>query len=278
MRRPIILLIMLAVLSGCSSPDRPRDLPRVAPPSTEELHSKATDRAMHLDARLSAAGVLVARPGGAARLAEGLIRDHADLAQLLDSLLVKSPEAGTRLAAALMAVSQGEAKLDFETVLLRQGDIAIPPLMDLLSTEQDWQTTVRALDALGKLRAEVALESVVTGLKHPNSWVQMAAAHALGEIGGPDAAAALTTALDDTSDTVLAAALVAMGRAGLPSASADCALFLTHANPRVRAAAVSALGRLGGPGLEKLKPLLRDPDPGVRYKVQRALKATEGGR
>jgi HEAT repeat protein len=266
-------ILPFLLLSACGGPDKPGEAPDLPEPSTEQLLARATDPSVVLDQRVSAAEDLLGRPGGAATLAGDDATGRHAVRVLLDSLLVRDAAMGARLAAAMMSVAQGEAKLDFEVILLRQGEVASDPLMGLLAPGHDWQTRVRALDALGKLKLTSALDTISTQLAHPNTWVRMAAAHALGDIGGADALPLLSSALADTAHTVVAATLIALGHTGLEQAVTDCARHLAHPNPRVRAAAVSALGRLGGSASRlHLEPMRRDPDAGVRYKAERALE------
>jgi len=274
-----IRILSALILIACGRPDPPQDVPDRAESSPERLLARATDRALTAGHRVSAAEALLRQPGGAGLLAADYAEGNPAVRSLLDSLLAQNPGLGSRLAAAMMAVAQGEAKLDFEALLLMHGEFAAEPLMDLLTPDQDWQTTACALDALGKLKLAAAVDPIAAHLAHPNTWVRIAAAHALGDIGGATVVQPLSSALTDTAHTVVTASLIALGRTGLPQAVTKCARHLAHANPRVRAAAVSALGRLGGPDSGALlEPMRRDPDAGVRYKAERALKRLGASR
>jgi HEAT repeat protein len=273
---PIFLLLLLA---ACGQPDPPEAVPDRPALSSEQLLARATDLSVGSSQRISAAEDLLRRPGGAVLLADAYAAGRRAVRALLDSLIAQNSAQGARLAAAMLSVARGEAKLDFEALLLQQGEAAADPLIGLLAPGHDWQTTVRALDALGKLKLASALDTISTHLTHPNTWIRIAAAHALGDIGGPASLMPLSLALTDTAHTVVAAALIALGHTGQEQAVTDCARHLAHANPRVRAAAVSALGRLGGPeSLRHLERMRQDPDAGVRFKAERALEQLRAAR
>ncbi len=225
------------------------------------------------------AGVkLLREERGAQIVAERFISGDRILVQgLLDSLDGKDPRLASRLAGSLMEAVSGEEKLTYESILLRQGDDAVEPLVRIADESEDWKTVLQALDALGKLKATAGFPTIQKRLQDKNSWVRIGAAHALGELDAPEAIPSLQTALDDTVDTVVAAALVALGRTGDLRAVDSCLGMLSHGNPRVRSAAVSALGRLGqSTAVEFIRPLLSDPDSGVRYKAEQALEALRG--
>jgi len=232
------------------------------------------------DERLAAAGELLGTAVGDSLVA-AQYRSHRArgiVRALLDSLTTADPRRAAGLSAALLAAVHGEEKLDFQATLLRLAPLSVPPLIRLVRRCTDWQTVLQASDALGKIGSPDAVDALSDRLGDPSSWVRIGVAHALGEIGDVRAVPGLLRALDDTSDVVVAAALVGLGRLGSPDAVSPCASRLSHSNPRVRAAAVSALGRLGGDSVPRmLRPLLRDPDSGVRYKAKRALDAMAKG-
>ena len=226
------------------------------------------------DRRLAGARLL-REERGAQIVAERFISGDRILVRgLLDSLDGEDPRLASRLAGSLMEAVSGEEKLTYESILLRQGDDAVEPLVRIANESEDWKTVLQALDALGKLKANAGFPSIQKRLQDRNSWVRIGAAHALGELGTPEVIPSLQSALDDSADTVVAAALVALGRTGDLRAVDSCLGMLSHGNPRVRSAAVSALGRLGQPTtVEFIRPLLSDPDSGVRYKAEQALEA-----
>ena len=196
-------------------------------------------------------------------------RDRPD--QVLQQLRPEDHPEDVRIAAVLLARSSGEAKLTFVHYLVTQGERSVPALLNLVDVEDDWATQVAAIQVLAKIGDPEAAKSVALRLSAENDWVRIAAAHALGELGG--ATPALVEALSDTSDTVVSAALIGLGRSGDVSALPACTSFLAHSNPRVRASAVSTLSRLGSSAdTTLLRPLLSDPDYGVRYKAQQAIE------
>ncbi|MDA0710524.1 MAG: HEAT repeat domain-containing protein, partial [bacterium] len=176
----------------------------------------------------------------------------------------------------LMVAAGGESKLHFESQLIALGDPAIDALRILLRSDADWPTLLRAVDAMGKLKAMKAIPEMCVLLGHPNAWVRIASAHALGELGAAEVVPVLVTTLGDSSDTVVAAAVIAVGKIGDRQAVGPVGKLINHPNPRVRGSAVLALGRLGG---QEARELLRakppDEDSGVRFKTQKALQALQ---
>jgi len=269
------ILLFTVLFQACDEKPSPQDAESNVPKET--LKRRFVDVNLPPDERLAAGTRLLEVEGGGVFLASRYkMGDQRLLGRLLQSAVQKDGVQASRLAVRLMEVALGEEKLEFVAVLLRQGDDAVGPLTRLVAESGDWQSVVTALEALGKLRAAVSAEVIVARLTDSNTWVRMAAAHALGEVGHSDAAQLLTAALNDTSDTVIAAVLVGLGRTGDERALSPCIAYLAHPNPRVRGSAVSALGRLGGREAEiRLNGMLEDPDEGVRFKVDRALKAIQ---
>ena len=125
---PTGLLIAVALFTaGCDRSPESGTPP--VPVAAEDLASKASDRAVLPADRLAAAVTLIDRPGGADLLAARYAAGRQRIVQdLLDSLSVERPGQAARLAASLMAVATGEAKIDFEAILLQQGHHAVPAL------------------------------------------------------------------------------------------------------------------------------------------------------
>jgi hypothetical protein len=224
--------------------------------------------------RLSAGMAMVDNKDGQVFLVQQYWAGHRVMVQaVIDSIYTTQPDLAAQMLARLMAAAGGEAKLHFESQLIKLGDPAVDVLVTLAKDETDWQTLMRTLDALGKIKALKGVDVMRAHLSHPNSWVRIAAAHALGDVGVSEGGAALIHALGDTSDTVVSAALVGLGKVGDLQAVRACGEKLKHKNARVRAAAVSALGRLGGAEAQGLlEPMLKDVDSGVRFKAKQALE------
>jgi HEAT repeat protein len=241
--------------------------------NVEALKKKFVAKETSRENRLELGLALVVLKEGQVFLTEQYGVGQRSLVQaVIDSIHQTQPEAAAQLLARLMAAAGGEAKLHFESQLIKLGDGAVNALVALAESEVDWQTLMRSLDALGKIRAKQGVDVMRAHLSHPNDWVRIAAAHALGDVGGAEVVPALASALEDSSDTVVSAALVGLGKTGDRRAVRACGRKLTHENPRVRAAAVSALGRLGGPDVRGvLEPMLQDADSGVRFKAKQAL-------
>ncbi len=191
---------------------------------------------------------------------------------VLEVLEASSPPHDVALAARLLSVARGEDKLTFASWLVDRGARSAPPLIDLLATPIDLQTTIQAVQTLGKLGERKAIPVIKTRLGHRDAWVRMASAHALGEIGGEGVVDALGELMTDSEAPVVAAAVIALGKSGDSGGLPRVLDALSHANPRVRGAAASAVGRLGsGSHADRLRDLLMDPDEGVRYKASQAL-------
>lgn len=254
---------------GCGQPERDSQV-QTLKVLKEQFEDDDVPRATRLEAGVSLAAhkagqdFLVAQYGSGQRV---LVQ------AVIEQIHTTQPHLAAHVLAKLMAATGGEAKLNFEAQLIKMGDQAVNALVALAESETDWQTLMRALDALGKIQAVQGVDVMRAHLHHRNDWVRMAAAHALGDVGGEVVVPALVDALADTSDTVVSAALVGLGKTGAKRAVKACAKQLGHENPRVRAAAVSALGRLGGVEVQALlEPMIHDADSGVRFKAKQALE------
>lgn len=246
--------------------------------NVETLKKRFVAKDSPRETRITLGMVLVGHKEGQVFLTEQYGLGQRNIVQaVIDSIYQTKPEVAAQLLARLMAAAGGEAKLHFESQLIKLGDGAVRALVDLAESETDWQTLMRTLDALGKIQAKQGVDVMRAHLNHPNDWVRIAAAHALGDVGGPSVVPALASALGDSSDTVVSAVLVGLGKTGDLRAVRACGRKLKHENPRVRAAAVSALGRLGGPDAQGLlEPMLQDADSGVRFKAKQALADIAG--
>lgn len=269
MCRILLTLWAIAGVLGCAkeqAADKGTDI--------EVLQEQFLDRNGSFAERVALGRMLVAQEPGQVFLVTQYGRGRRNIVQaVVDSVMGHRPDVAAQLLAKLMAATGGEAKLHFEAQLIALGDPAVKALIALTTSEIDWQTMMRTLDALGKLKAKQGMDVMQTQLKHANDWVRIAAAHALGDLGDSEGVPALVGALTDTSDTVVSAALVGLGKIGDPGAVAVCGKQLKHKNPRVRAAAVSALGRIGGAEARGLlETMLKDTDSGVRFKAKQALE------
>jgi HEAT repeat protein len=285
--KTICSLLTVAVLAvGCKNDASPPEQETIDPqvPNLFRLSHYQTfgDTSAAWPRRLEA-GIAISRfPGGPEYLNSMYFSGQAVLVRsVLDSLEVSDTHNAARLAASLLKDSPGEEIVVFEVILLRLGNAAVKPLVDLLSSNAHWQARLQALDALGKLESKDAFEAIATCLRDSNIWVRIGAAHALGNLDDPRVVEHLTDVLKDTSDVVVAASLVALGKLGDHHALSSIHPLLANGNARIRSAAVSALGRLGqAESIPHLEQLLGDPDEGVRFKTSRAIrvikKATAG--
>ena len=177
-------MVVFWLMPGCGGEEKPERPPgRVEADGNtgEVLKRRFADASLPRQARLAAGGELLRWEDGAAFLASRYrSSDRALVRALLDSLAAEDRVRAARLAAGLLEVAGGEEKLDFEVLLLQQGKDAVVPLIRLVSKRRDWQTVVRALDALGKLKAREGVVEMAACLNDSNTW----GAHGCGACAG----------------------------------------------------------------------------------------------
>lgn len=136
-----------------------------------------------------------------------------------------------------------------------------------------------ALRKLGDVEDRRGLPILLRDVSHSLPSVRGAAASALGELGDPSAEPALAKLLGDPVPAVRAAAAVSLGAIAAPESAAALKPSLNDTNPAVRAAAVSALLTLKAPFDDvagTVRELVRNPDPGIRASVAKALSKAQG--
>jgi HEAT repeat protein/predicted MFS family arabinose efflux permease len=115
----------------------------------------------------------------------------------------------------------------------------------------DEEVRLRATEALGETRTQLAASELQAALADPSPDVRQEAARALGTIGDAGSVAALVTALNDPAVEVMEEAIHSLGQ--IRDRQASPALIALLQNPtgphprRLRSAAARALGALGGP-------------------------------
>ena len=198
--------------------------------------------------------------------------------QLIEARIAARDTAVLPLIVDLFEACGGEERIDFQVYLQSFGGAAEAELVRLLSAS-DPSLVMRATDALAKMGAVTAADTVAALLRHEESWVRMGAAHALGEMAPPDAASLLVAALDDTAYAVVNAALVALGRLRAPELYEPAMGLLDSDNRHIRKHAAMALGELGDArarsALERLNE--GDADSGVRFMAGKALERLNRG-
>ena len=147
-----------------------------------------------------------------------------------------------------------------QDALLRLGDVAVPAILERL-------TTRAGAAALPALRVALAIGEPVFApaalrlCEDANADVRAHAVRLLGAVGGRDAAEALLLRLDDEQTQVRAAAAHALGRIGHWPAASALAARLRDRDWDVRWSAGLALRRLGSPGRLLLRKAFQDSDP-----------------
>ena len=180
---------------------------------------------------------------------------------------------------------------------------AVGPLLAVLKDEnEDQQVRINAIQALGAVGDERAVEPLMESCKAPQSDVRAVSAEALGRLREARAVGLLISMLDDESGAVCVAAASALGEIGDPKAIRPLlengrarpygALnklskktikpfreALRSENPRARGLAVTYVGREGSSDdALLLLPLLHDEDVQVRIKTVVALGLLRNSR
>ncbi len=88
-----------------------------------------------------------------------------------------------------------------------------PPITRLMELAQhaDWSVSWSAIFALGRFRADGAIDVILTGLKHPNHDIRAVSVEALGLIGDPRTFEPLSAMFQDTHPHVLEQTVRALG-------------------------------------------------------------------
>jgi len=155
-------------------------------------------------------------PQGAVRARSELIKLGPDIIPMVAGILEdpKFYDPGQRRVVRLATEVQNE----LTELLLVNGEASVPALIRLSSSEV---AGVRrsAMDALGRLKTEEAVQILTKRLRTEKHWIdRMTAARALGYGMSPAATRALIAALDDRDETVVIEAARALVRQGARSA------------------------------------------------------------
>ncbi len=180
-----------------------------------------------------------------AAMALGRIQDPRSIQPLIPLLQDQVSAVREEGAAALMSI----------------GEAAIPVLIKAL-THHDWQVRLHAVELLGKMRSQPAVEPLLSIMRNdPDSTVREDAVRALGAIGDPQAIEPLITVINEPA--LRTVAIEALGRIGDRRAVPVLIDVVTMLNPvkatqaiagcrdhrdeeiLTRATAVRALGAIG---------------------------------
>ena len=147
-------------------------------------------------------------------------------------------------------------------ILVRIGSEAVPALIDQLNDE-DSDVRKFAVDILGLIRDERALEPLCQKLWDDGNNVVCSAAEALGEIGSASAVPHLIAACTKIDDVRLQA-VEALGKIGDGSALPHLYESLKTDDPVVLYAVIDAIGAIGkSESVAQLLPYLEQPDPTI---------------
>lgn len=251
----------------------PPATPKPTGPSAEQDAATLTDSSLDDSARLAAAERLLSTDRSQ------LVQAYSDRAsvpivrRLIDARFAARDTTVLPLILDLFRTRGGEERIDFEVYLIGYGQAAEDELIGLLGSD-DVSLVLRTLDTLAKMKSVAAADTVASLLRHADAWVRIGAAHAIGEIAAPGATAHLIAALDDTAHAVVNASLVALGRLRAPELFEPAMALTASDNLHLRKHAAMALGELGdGRARATLQRLTdEDPDPGVRFMANKALK------
>jgi HEAT repeat protein len=149
------------------------------------------------------------------------------------------------------------------------GQVGSPAVELLIKLLRDWDVRKYAITALGKIRDERVLDPLMLQLR--NDEFKDDAVNALVELGQP-ALSRLIKALKDKDETVRKQAVLALGRIKESEAIDPLIETLADGDWFIRLLAAAALEAIGDDrGRAAIKPLMKDPDPVVRMRVERIL-------
>jgi hypothetical protein len=271
-----IAVCVSASLCGGCEPSRQETSPADRPAEgIGQLRLRFDDVKLQEPERLAAARALLATD--AAFLAGRYAIEPGLLWRLVNEGVEARDTTYLPLIATLFETVEGEARIDFEVALLAFGSHAQPRLVALLETT-DRALVLRSVDALARLQRLDSTPHIAGLLEHRDPWIRMGAAHALGDLGGARAERALATALRDSVYSVVNAALAGLARMASPAALEPALALAASDNAEVRKHAANALGAVGeGRARQVLEGLAAaDPDAGVRFMADRALRQLAG--
>ncbi|HEY6261561.1 MAG TPA: HEAT repeat domain-containing protein [Nitrospiraceae bacterium] len=149
------------------------------------------------------------------------------------------------------------------------GQVGSPAVELLIKLLRDWDVRKYAIAALGKIRDERVLDPLMLQLR--NDEFKDDAVNALVELGRPTVPR-LIKALKDKDETVRKQAVLALGRIKEVEAIDPLIEMLADTDWFIRLTAAAALEAIGDDrGRNAIKPLMKDPDPVVRMRVERIL-------
>ena len=199
--------------------------------------------------------------------------------------IIAKPRSSGRVAQALREIDGLSSSLAISDVLRRLDD-------------PDAEVREEAALALGRARAEEAVDALIERLRDPESTIRIVAAKALGQIGNPRALPYLIEGLESPSDEVQQACAQAIGKIGGEESLAQLFRLMREGrSEKVSALSADALSRRGIleaaweilPFMHQTKnPVLRRQlaiamgnllgEPGEFYKYYTSLDVVQGNR
>lgn len=167
----------------------------------------------------------------------------------------------------LFASAPPDVKDRVYQIVIESGEVVVEPLLDKVQSE-DTEQRERVIAALGTLKVQQAVPSIITVLEDSNFTRRYVAAWALGEIGHPDGIPALIKALDDDAQLVRRYATSSLIK--FNQAAVDLLVMeLETASDRAAEGIIRVLGDIGD--RRALNPLLKRIAGPVRSEVFLAL-------
>jgi HEAT repeat protein len=158
-------------------------------------------------------------------------------------------------------------------ILARHGELAVDPLVDLLSSKDRDSARAWAANVLGEVRAGRALPVLVHALDDPDDEVRAKAATALGRLSDRRALAPLLEhLLTDPAPFVRARIAASLGQFGGPEVIDRLVRTLADSAWWVRMRGVEALEQIGPTAEGPLLVALDDPDPEIRQRAAISLE------
>ena len=160
---------------------------------------------------------------------------------------------------ALLGVEDFGLRMQAVSSLARLGENALQPLIDLLNDKNaDWGTRGDAAMALGQIKNNQAVPTLLVALGDDNNYIRRIAVESLGKIGNKRAFWRLIITLEDEDWMVREAVPNALGNLG--KEVIELLIFtLNNKSCLVRMGVIQALGKIGDVrALEPLQKILND--------------------